>query len=97
MMAIELNEMMEDDAFLQMPEFQNFAKALEGVPEVATTAVNREYHLDAARKFMKRYQITFERHVLRNWDDILKHITYLLLTQSMRMHWPGFSKTVMTN
>jgi hypothetical protein len=34
-----------------------------------------------------------------NWDDssVPKHITYLLLTQSMRMHWPGFSKTVMTN
>ena len=47
------------------------------MPEVATTAVNREYHLDAARKFMKRYQITFERHVLRNWDDSSK--THYLL------------------
>jgi hypothetical protein len=97
MMTIELDKMMEDDAFLQMPEFQNFDGALEGVPEVVTTAMNTEYHRDAARKFKKRYQITFEQHVFRNWDDSSKTHYLRAATQSMCMHWPGFSKTATMN
>lgn len=69
LMVRDLDEMIQDDGFLTMPEFNDWVKALDGVPKVATDVVDYDYHLNVARKFLQKYRITFHKHIVEQWTD----------------------------
>ena len=69
LMVLGLDEMIENDGFYHMPEFSRWVKSLEGVPEVAKDAVNREYHMNVARKFLVKFRLTLQKHIVEQWTD----------------------------
>jgi glycerol kinase len=61
--------MIQDDGFYDMPEFSRWVKSLDGVPKVAKDAVDREYHMTVARKFLLKYRLTLQKHIVEQWTN----------------------------